>query len=45
MRFYDAAHPLKRFFHVFVCQSLNDGFMDRPLNDALYDIRYAAAGR
>ena len=36
---------LRIFFHVFISQSLDDGFGDRPLNDALVDIRYAAAGR
>ena len=36
---------LEVFFRVFVGQSLDDEFVDRPLNDALVDIRYAAANR
>ena len=35
----------KVFFHVIVCQSLDNGFVDQPLNDAPLDIRYAAAGQ
>ena len=33
------------FFHVIVSQCLDVGFEHQPLNDALLDIRYAAAGR
>ena len=44
-RAFEMCVSLKVFFHVIVCQSLDDGFLDRPLNDAILDIRYAAAGR
>ena len=38
-------YVLKVSFYVIVCQSLDDVFLDLPLNDAILDIRYAAAGR